>query len=66
MIEPKLKCDRPRTSTLRIPQEANNNENNKVISPTYHYKHIISPTYYKQNMFSLIRESLTKTLTRKF
>ena len=31
MIEPKLKCDRPRTSALRIPQEANNNESNKVI-----------------------------------
>ena len=31
MIEPKFKCDRPRTSTLRLPQEANNNENNTII-----------------------------------
>ena len=28
MMEPKFKCDWPRTSTLRIPQEANNNNNN--------------------------------------
>ena len=31
MMEPKFTCDRPRTSTLRIPKEANNNENNEVI-----------------------------------
>ena len=26
-----FKCDRPRTSTPRLPQEANNNENNTII-----------------------------------
>ena len=31
MIEPKSKRDRPRTSTPRSPQEANNNENNTII-----------------------------------
>ena len=31
MMEPEFKCDWPRTSTLRIPQEANNNKNNKII-----------------------------------
>ena len=31
MMEPKFECDWPRTSTLRIPQEASNNKNNKII-----------------------------------
>ena len=31
MMEPKFKCDWQRTSTLRIPLEANNNKNNKII-----------------------------------
>ena len=31
MIEPKFKCDWPRTSTLKIPFKANNIKNNKII-----------------------------------